>query len=168
MASPPGRAPHLLPAGRSRLPGPVGPSGKGPPSVATTSSTPALAGTGRSRSDASQARAWASARASGASYGPEYLVMATTVPVAEDVRSENLAAEHIECRTARRSPQVGPSDTECDEHGSQQRKRESDDVVVVAFDAADEGPAEPVDGEGAGYLKRLSGGDVCSDFVVGQ
>jgi hypothetical protein len=39
---------------------------------------------------------------------------------------------------------------------------------MVALDAGDEGAAEAVDGEGAGHVERLTGGDVVVDLVVGQ
>jgi hypothetical protein len=41
-------------------------------------------------------------------------------------------------------------------------------VVVVALDAGDESAPEAIDGERAGHVERLAGGDVRIDLVVGQ
>jgi putative flippase GtrA len=65
-------------------------------------------------------------------------------------------------------PELVPGMTELVEHEPQQRDADADDVVLVAGDAADEGAADPVEGEGAGHVQRLTGGDVGSDLLLGD
>ncbi len=50
-----------------------------------------------------------------------------------------------------RRPELRPHESELLEHQPQQRKADTYDVVGVARDAGHEGPAEPVEGEGAGH-----------------
>ena len=67
-----------------------------------------------------------------------------------------------------RAPQTRPRVAELSQEVPEQRQAEPHHVVVVALDAGDEGAAEAVDGERAGHVQRLAGGDVVVDLVVGQ
>jgi putative flippase GtrA len=65
-------------------------------------------------------------------------------------------------------PEVGPLEAELVEHQSEQRDAEPDHVVRIAGHTGDEGAAQPVEGEGPRHAKRLTGGHVGSDFLVGD
>ena len=56
--------------------------------------------------------------------------------------------------------------TERHDHLAQHRETDAHDVVVVALDTPDEGPAQPVDGEGTGDVQGLAPPDVRRDLLV--
>jgi len=63
-------------------------------------------------------------------------------------------------------PEITPAQAELGERLAQQRQREADDGVVVAFHAGDERPTEAVDGERPRHIAGFAGGDVGVDLVV--
>ena len=89
-------------------------------------------------------------------------------------RSAQQPSEHIPpvderaLRRGRGTPKVSDRERNLREHPAKKRKRQTDDRVVIALDAFNEGAAVPVDREGARNPKRFARRHVRVDLGIGK